>query len=120
MIRETDTLVGLANVHVKSSNKEGYEVRHHPNLKQKQFTSKSITLEENLQRAIAYLADEKNPNNQKEQQTYQEYKNLPRYIRHVRSEKYEGFEVKYHPTLSNKKWTNMNLSMEEKLKLAKQ
>ena len=104
--------------HVKSSNKQGYEIRHHPKLRQKQFTAKTLTLEQNLQRAIDYLADEENPKTQKQQQTYQEYRNLPRYIRHVRSEKFEGFEVKLHPTLQNKKWTNMKLSMEEKFKLA--
>jgi len=37
----------------------------------------------------------------------------------VSTEKFIGFEVKGHPTLQNKKWTNMKFSMEEKLKLAK-
>lgn len=105
--------------HVKSKNKKGYEIRHHPTLKQKQFTMKTITLEENLQRAIDYLKDDSNIKNQKQKIEFETYKNLPRYIRHVYSEKYEGFEVKNHPTLSNKKWTNMKLTMEEKLNLAK-
>lgn len=105
--------------HVKSSNKEGYEIRNHPTLKQKQFTANTLSLEENLQRAIAYLNDLDNPNNQKEQKEFIEYKNLPRYMRHIRMETYEGFEVKGHPTLANKKWTSKQLSMEEKLKLAK-
>lgn len=105
--------------HVKSSNKEGYEVRLHPTLKQKQFTMKTVTLEENLIRAIAYIKDENNPENQKIQNQISVYKNLPRYIRHVVSEKFQGFEVKGHATLKPKKWTNMKLSMEEKLQLAK-
>lgn len=104
--------------HVKSKNKQGYEIRHHPTLKQKQFTMKTVSLEENLQRAIAYLQDENNPNNQKTIIEQKEYKNLPRYVRYVRSEKFEGFEVKFHPKLPNKKWTNMKLTMEEKLNLA--
>lgn len=105
--------------HVKSANKEGYEIRHHPTLKQKQFTAKSITLEENLERAKAYLADINNPENQKEQRQSVIYENLPRYVRQVRSEKIEGFEVKCHPKLPNKKWTAMNLTMDEKLQKAK-
>lgn len=106
--------------HVKSKNKEGYEIRHHPKLKQKQFTAKTISLEENLQRAINYLKDENNPNNQKQEIQSKTYENLPRYIRQVRSEKYEGFEIKFHPTLANKKWTSMKMSMDEKLKIAKE
>jgi len=105
--------------HVKSKNKEGYEIRNHPTLKQKQFTMKTITLEENLQRAIDYLKDIKNVENQKKKIEFHTYENLPRFIRHVCCEKFEGFEVKFHPKLSNKKWTNMKLSMEQKLDLAK-
>jgi group I intron endonuclease len=105
--------------HVKSKNKEGYEIRNHPTLKQKQFTMKTITLEENLQRAINYLKDINNAENQKINIQFRNYDNLPRFIRHVRCEKFEGFEIKFHPTLSNKKWTNMKLSMEQKLDLAK-
>lgn len=103
--------------HVISSNKEGYEIRHHPQLKQKQFTAKSISMEENLKRAVKYI-EENDPKNHKVLIEYQVYSDLPRYIRHVKSEKYEGFEVNYHPTLKNKKWTSMKLSMEFKLKLA--
>ena len=106
--------------HVKSKIKAGYEIRHHPTLKQKQFIMKTITLEENLQRAIDYLKDTANVENQKKNIEFQTYDNFPRYIRHVRSEKFEGFEVKFHPSLVNKKWTNMKLSMEQKLDLAKQ
>jgi len=104
--------------HVKSYNKEGYEIRHHPKLQQKQFVAKSVSLEENLERAIKYLEDEDNPLHQKQQLSFQEYSNLPRFIRHVRSEKYEGFEVKLHPTLPNKKWTSMKLTMDQKLQMA--
>ena len=105
--------------HVISENKEGYEIRNHPKLKQKQFTSKSITLEDNLERAKQYLEDTNNPNNQKVIKEFVKYDNLPRYIRQVTSEKFEGFEVKYHHTFVNKKWTRMNLTMDEKLQLAK-
>jgi hypothetical protein len=105
--------------HVRSHNKEGYEVRHHPTLKQKQFTQKTIPLEQNLERAKAYLADPEIPENQKVVRETQDFTDLPRYVRQIRSEKFEGFEVKCHPTLPNKKWTNMKLSMEEKLQLAK-
>lgn len=66
------------------------------------------------------VKDENNPNNQKQEIQSKIYENLPRYIRQVRSEKYEGFEVKFHPTLVNKKWTSMKMSMDEKLKLAKE
>lgn len=103
--------------HVISSNKEGYEIRHHPQLKQKQFTAKSISMEENLKRAAKYI-EENDPKNHKVLIEYQVYSDLPRYIRHVKSEKYEGFEVNYHPTLKNKKWTSMKLSMDSKLNLA--
>jgi len=105
--------------YVQSKNKRGYEVRHHPTLKQKQFTMKTISLEENLKRAIYYLNDINNIANQKMQKQFQIYENLPRYIRHIQSERYSGFEVTNHPTLINKKWTSMKLSMEEKLNLAK-
>lgn len=105
--------------YVQSKNKRGYEVRHHPTLKQKQFTMKSISLEENLKRAIDYLKDIDNIANQKIQKQFQIYENLPRYVRHIQSERYSGFEVTNHPTLINKKWTSMKLSMEEKLHLAK-
>lgn len=89
--------------HVISKNKEGYEIRHHPVLKQKQFTSKTITLNENLERAKQYLLDIDNVNNQKVIKEVVKYDDLPRYIRQVTSEKYEGFEIKFHPTLNNKK-----------------
>lgn len=107
--------------HVKTKTKEGYEIRHHPTLRQKQFVKKTITLKENLQRAVAYLADDKNPKNQKPKNNNDivKFENLPRYVRQVESEKYRGFEVKDHPKLSNKKWTSMKLTMEQKLKLAK-
>lgn len=48
------------------------------------------------------------------------YNNLPRYVRHIVTEKYQGFEVKDHPTLKHKKWTSMKITMEEKLKLTKE
>lgn len=117
--RRTFTELPKYIYHVKSHNKEGYEVRHHPTLKQRQFVAKTSTMEENLERAKQYLLDIDNPLHQKPQQEYKKYDNLPRYVRHVRSEKYEGFEVKFHPKLKNKKWTSMSLSMEEKLNLAK-
>jgi group I intron endonuclease len=105
--------------HFKSKNKEGYEIRNHPVLKQKQFTMKSISLEKNLERAIEYLKDVDNSKNFKEKREIQKYTNLPRYIKLVETEKFSGFEVKCHPTKPNKKWTSMKLTMEEKLKLAK-
>jgi hypothetical protein len=105
--------------HVKSENKEGYEIRNHPKLKQKQFVATTISLEDNLERAKKYLEDINNPDNQKEIKTVVKYDNLPRYIRQINSEKFEGFEIKFHPTLKNKKWTRMNLTMDEKLQLAK-
>jgi group I intron endonuclease len=104
--------------HVITADKEGYEIRHHPKLKQRQFTSKKMSMEENLQRAIDYIADENNPDNQREQKDVEIYKNLPRYVRQVVSEKYEGFEVKFHPTLQNKKWTASKYTMDEKLNFA--
>jgi group I intron endonuclease len=105
--------------HVKGSNKEGYEVRNHPKLKQRQFVSKTMTLEDNLKRAIAYLEDEDNAKYHKVSNERNYLGPLPRYIRHVQSERYEGFEVKYHPSLPDKKWTSMKITMEEKLELAK-
>jgi group I intron endonuclease len=105
--------------HVISKNKEGYEIRNHPTLKQKQFTSKTITLDENLDRAEKYLEDINNATNKKVLKEIVKHDDLPRYIRQVLSEKFEGFEVKYHPSLVNKKWTRMSLTMDEKLQLAK-
>ena len=106
--------------HIVNSKKEGYEIRNHPKLKQRQFVSKKISLKENLQKAIAYIKDENNPENQKTQNEINVYNNLPRYVRHIVTEKYQGFEVKDHPTLKNKKWTSMKITMEEKLKLTKE
>lgn len=106
--------------HVISKNKEGYEIRHHPILKQKQFTSKKITLNANLERAKQYIEDIDNINNKKVIKEIVKYDDLPRYIRQVTSEKYEGFEINFHPTFKNKKWTNMTLSMKQKLELAKE
>lgn len=105
--------------HVITADKEGYEIRHHPKLKQRQFTSKKMSMEENLQRAIDYLSDENNPDNQREQKEVKIYKDLPRFVRQVISEKYEGFEVKFHPALPNKKWTAGKYTMDEKLNFAK-
>lgn len=106
--------------YVQSAEKYGYEIRHHPKLKQKQFVSKvRDALPKNLERAKKYLEDVDNPNNQKQQKEDKEYKDLPRYVRHVRSENFEGFEVKFHPNLANKKWTSRKLTMEQKLELAK-
>lgn len=104
--------------HVITADKEGYEIRHHPKLKQRQFTSKKMSMEENLQRAIDYLSDENNPENQQEQKEVKIYKNLPRFVRQIIAEKYEGFEVKFHPTLPNKKWTASKYTMDEKLTFA--
>jgi hypothetical protein len=104
--------------YIKSQNKEGYEIRNHPILKQKQFVKKTISLEENLKLAILYLKDENNQNNFKQKRKYKEY-NVPQYVRQINSEKYEGFEVKNHPVKLNKKWTTMKLTMEEKLELVK-
>jgi group I intron endonuclease len=106
--------------HVKNKIKEGYEIRNHPILKQKQFTMKSIPLEENLKRAIEYLKDINNSKNFKEKREIKKYTNLPRYIHQIETEKFSGFEIKCHSKLKNKKWTSMKLSMEEKLKLAKE
>lgn len=106
--------------HVKSSNKEGYEIKNHPTLKSKQFVMKSISLKENLKRAIDYLNDPCNPNNQKEIVQVVKYTNLPRYVRQINTEKLQGFEVKNHPIKSNKKWTTNKLSMDEKFKLVKE
>jgi group I intron endonuclease len=78
--------------HVTSSNKEGYEIRHHPKLRAKQFVSTALTMEERLQKAKAYLADENNPAYQKEKREYKEYKDLPRYVRQFKSERYEGLK----------------------------
>jgi hypothetical protein len=103
--------------HVIHPKSEGYEIRHHPQLKQRLFVAKSISIEENLLRAVKYI-EENDSKNHKVLIEYQVYTDLPRYIRHVKSEKYEGFEVKYHPILKNKKWTTMKLSMESKLELA--
>jgi hypothetical protein len=105
--------------HVKSSNKEGYEIRNHPILKQKQFTMKTISLDENLQRAIDYISNITNTKNFKEKKEHTIYTNLPRYIRQINTEKMQGFEVKCHTSKPNKKWTTNKLSMDEKLNLAK-
>lgn len=102
--------------HVISKNKNGYEVRNHPVLKQKQFVIKTISMEDNLDRAIEYLKDI--TINKKVIIKYDKYENLPRYIRQIDNERYTGFEVKFHPTLKNRKWTNMKLSMDSKLELA--
>jgi group I intron endonuclease len=105
--------------HVISSNKDGYEIRNHPILKQKQFVSKQMTMEENLNRAIEYLKDTTTTINKKVIIESKKYENLPRFVRQIDNERYIGFEVKNHPTLKNKKWTNMKLSIDEKLKLVK-
>lgn len=104
--------------HVTSKDKDGYEIRHHPTLKQKQFVAKILSMEDKLKQAEEYLLDT-SEENKKEVLQYQVYESLPRYIRHVKAERFEGFEIKNHPTLKNKKWTNMKLSMNEKLQLAK-
>lgn len=105
--------------HVISSNKEGYEVRHHPILKQKQFVAKTKTLEENIERAVQYLSDINNEDNKRQpKEDVKKYDNLPRYIRQVASERYDGFEVKFNPKLKNKKWTCGKMSMDEKLNAA--
>jgi hypothetical protein len=107
---------------VTSSNKEGYEIRHHPTLKSRQFVANSKSMQEKLQQSVEYLADIDNPNNKKVELELDEdkYKNLPRFVRLVKSEKFQGFEVKCHPKLSNKKWTSMKYTMDEKLNFAKQ
>lgn len=105
--------------HVTSKDKDGYEIRHHPKLKRKQFVAKTLTMEQKLKQAEDYLKDINNPANQKEKQEFKTYDNLPRYVRHIRQENLEGFEVKFHPKLPNKKWTSKKLTMDQKLQLAK-
>lgn len=44
---------------------------------------------------------------------------LPEYIYHVINKQYEGYEIRHHPVLRNRKFVSMQLTMEEKLELAK-
>lgn len=44
--------------------------------------------------------------------------NLPKYVSSLRTEKNQGYSIQKHPKLKGKKYTNPNLSMEEKLALA--
>jgi hypothetical protein len=44
--------------------------------------------------------------------------NLPKYVSSLRTEKNQGYSIQKHPKLKGKKYTNPNLTMEEKLALA--
>ena len=48
------------------------------------------------------------------------HNDLPKYIYHVKNAKYEGYEIRNHNTLKNRKFCSMKISLEEKLELAKQ
>lgn len=100
--------------------RSGYMIINHPDIKNKKFTSKKLTMEEKLELILEYLkAPEIKTTQRKTRKRKTEKVNkLPLYMCNYNYEGRQGYRISGHPTLKDKIFSSSKFSLEEKYNLA--
>jgi len=119
ILSETKKFVNLPQYIYLMNDKyaKGYEVRNHPTLPSKRFTSQKLSMEEKLQQAKDYLNSPEPPAIVKRKERPE---SLPKYIHEINNytRNQYGYVIKNHPSIPRISFVRKDMSLEEKLEMA--